>query len=152
MDPDDNSLQSLADYLSGYAEEYVSRSGVVCRLKIPVTLPPLTVDGSVRYNLLLALKETLNNIVRHARATEVEFRMTVVKDGLEIDVADNGKGFDGPAESAGHGLSNLSARLETLGGSCEVVSSVGAGTVVRMRLPLPAPARSTARPADLPRF
>jgi PAS domain S-box-containing protein len=146
VDPEDNSLQSLADYLSGYVDDYVSCSGIACRLKVPVTVPPLTLDGCVRYNLLLAVKETLNNIVRHSQATEVEFRMTVANGGtLDIVIADNGKGFESSVESVGYGLSNISARLNKLGGSCVVESSVGSGTVVSMRLPLPAPAKASAR-------
>jgi signal transduction histidine kinase len=55
---------------------------------------------------------------------------------LEIEIADNGKGFEGSAEKSGHGLKNLSARLLKLGGSCTVESTVAGGTVVKIRLPL----------------
>jgi len=138
VDPEDNSLQSLADYLSGYVGEYLSASGITCRFKIPMVFPPVMLDGRVRHDLLLAVKETLNNIVRHANATEVEFRIAVAEGVLEIVVADNGSGFDVAAVEQGNGLENLSARLAKCGGSCFVESQVGDGTTVKIRLPVPA--------------
>lgn len=140
VDPEDNSLQSLADYLSGFAGEYLSHSDIACRFKVPVTFPSVTLDGQVRHGLLMVVKETLNNIVRHADATEIEFRMAVADGALDIAIADNGRGFEGAAERDGHGLKNLSARLTKLGGSCLVESQAGGGTTVKIRLPLPAPA------------
>src|SRR5262249_42889417 len=100
--------------------------------------PAVTLDGRVRHDLLMAVKESLNNIVRHAGATEVEFRMAAADGVLDIVVADNGTGFEGTAGSDGHGLKNLSARLAKLGGSCVVESRIGGGTVVNIRLPLTA--------------
>ncbi|HXI71530.1 MAG TPA: ATP-binding protein [Verrucomicrobiae bacterium] len=136
VDPEDNSLQSLADYLSGYADEFFSHTSVACRFKVPVAFPPITLEGRVRHDLLLAVKESLNNIVRHAEASEVEFRMAVSNEILEIEVADNGKGFESVPESDRHGLKNLSARLEKIGGNCTVESRLGGGTTVKISLPL----------------
>ena len=137
VDPEDNSLQSLADYLSGFAGEFLSHSGITCRFKVPVTFPPVTLDGRVRHEMLMVVKETLNNIVRHADATEVEFRMAVEDHSLQIAIADNGKGFGNRAERNGHGLKNLCARLTKLGGTCLVESLNGSGTTVKIQLPLP---------------
>ena len=139
VDPDDNSLQSLADYLSAFAGDFLSHSGLPCRFKVPVMFPPVMLDGQVRHELLMALKESLNNIVRHAAATQVEFAMAVVDSALEIVITDNGKGFDASVAVDGHGLKNLSARLAKLGGSCQVSSALGQGTITTIRLPLSAP-------------
>jgi len=136
VDPEDNSLQSLADYMAGHAEDFFSHMNIACRFKIPVAFPHMNLDGRVRHDLLMAAKEALNNVVRHAEATEVEFRMAVDETHLAIDIADNGKGFEG--SGAGHGLKNLPARLLKLGGSCVVESRIGGGTTVKIRLPLTA--------------
>jgi signal transduction histidine kinase len=137
VDPEDNWLQSLADYLSGFAGEYLASSNVACRFKIPVALPAIMFEGRVRHDLFLAVKETLNNVVQHAQASEVEFGIAVTAGALEIVIADNGTGFDSRAESGGNGLKNLRDRLAKLGGSCAVESQVGSGTTVRIRLALP---------------
>lgn len=148
VDPEDNSLQSLADYLSGFTGEYLSHSGVACRFKVPVTFPPVTLDGQVRHELLMAVKETLNNIVRHSNAATVEFGMAMTDDTLEIVISDDGKGFENTTGLDGHGLKNLSARLKKLGGSCLVESHAGSGTTVSIRLPLPASAGTKAKSAQ----
>ncbi len=137
VDPEDNSLQSLADYLSGFAGEYLSTANVGCRFKIPVSCPVIMLEGRVRHDLFLAVKETLNNIVRHAAATEVEFALAATDGSLEIALADNGRGFDTSVVSAGNGLKNLRERLVGLGGSYDVESRPGGGTRVRIRLSLP---------------
>ena len=136
VDPEDNSIQSLADYLTGYANEYFLHTQIACRFKVPVALPPITLEGRVRHDLLLAVKEALNNVVRHAGATEVEFRLAMVNNGLEIDIADNGKGIEDNAPNSGHGLKNLSARLTKLGGTCLIEPRASGGTIVKIRLPL----------------
>ncbi len=138
INPEDNSLQNAADYLSNFTDEYLSQSEIVCRFDVPVTLPPALLDGRLRHDLLLAVKETLNNIVRHAQATEVEFRLAFADDQLEIVISDNGKGFDVGSPHRGNGLKNLPLRLARLGGHYEVRSVVGKGTRVTIRLRLPA--------------
>ena len=138
VDPEDNSLQSFADYVTGHTEDFFSHTNISCRFKVPVAFPAVTLEGRVRHDLLMAVKEAFNNIVRHAEATEVEFRMAVEDSRLVIEVADNGKGFDGGRD--GHGLKNLPARLIKLGGACAINSQVGGGTTVSFQLPLALPA------------
>ena len=148
VDPEDNSLQSLADYLSGYADEFFSHTDIACRFKVPVSFPPVTLEGRVRHEILMAVKEALNNILRHAGATEVEFRMALADRCLEIDVADNGKGIENELRSDGHGLKNLSTRLQKLGGNCKVGSRPDGGTIVKFRLPLAATGNTSPGQSD----
>ena len=129
-------MQSLADYLSGYASEFFAHTAIACRFKVPVSFPPVTLEGRVRHELLMAVKEALNNILRHAGAQEVEFRMAMADGCLEIDIADNGKGIKDETHGDGHGLKNLSTRLQKLGGSCTVEPALSGGTIVKFRLAL----------------
>jgi len=136
VDPKDNSLESVADYLGDFASEYLSHSEITCRFDIPVELPTIILDGQVRHGLLLAVKETLNNVERHAQATEVEFRMAFTEDQLEIIISDNGRGFDTTTKRKGNGLKNLPLRLSQLGGRYSIHSAIGKGTVVTIGLRL----------------
>ena len=135
VDPADNSLQSLADYLCSYTREYLTNSAVPCRFKVPIACPDLIVDGKVRHEVFMAVKEILNNIVRHAEATEVTLQMAI-GDALVINIIDNGKGFDPTTSADGHGLRNCSARLAKIGGSFQIESRAGAGTTFRITIPL----------------
>jgi signal transduction histidine kinase len=137
VDPERDTLASAARYLASYAEEYLAGLGVGCRVQIPNTFPDHVISGEVRHDLFLAVKETLNNAVRHGGATEIGFGVRLFDDHIQIAIHDNGKGFDLSARSEGHGLSNLRSRLKQVGGHCEFSSSPGAGTTVLFQFPLP---------------
>ena len=136
MDPQRDTLTSVARYLANYAEEFLAGLNVACRVQIPNSFPDQVVSGEVRHHLFLAVKEALNNAVRHGGATEIGFRVRVLEDRLEISIRDNGTGFDLSGRANGHGLLNLRNRLEKLSGRCELNSSPGAGTTVSLQLPL----------------
>ena len=82
------------------------------------------------------MKEALNNVVRHAQATAVEFSISAQAGVLKIEITDNGVGFDPAAEPGGHGVGNLQKRLEALGGKCQIESQPGSGTTISLNLPL----------------
>jgi len=138
VDPQRDTLASVARYLASYAEEYLAGLNVSCRVQIPNSFPDRVMSGEVRHHLFLAVKEALSNAVRHGTATEVAFRVRLLQDRLHIAISDNGSGFDLSGRPNGHGLSNLRNRLERLNGQCELDSSPGAGTTVSLNLPLPA--------------
>jgi signal transduction histidine kinase len=137
IDPRRNTLQSFADYLGRYTTELFSASGIVCRFKIPIECEAVMLTESARHSLFLAVKEALNNVIRHASATEVKLQMSQAGDCLEIVIADNGRGFDLNTIRRGNGLANLHERLKVLNGQCNMESQIGKGTTVKFTLPLP---------------
>ncbi len=88
--------------------------------------------------IFLTAQEALANIARHARATSVVVELNRDADSIWLQIADDGQGFDIQHEdqAVGHGLANMRARAEELGGSFVVKSASGQGTSVRLRLPL----------------
>jgi ligand-binding sensor domain-containing protein/signal transduction histidine kinase len=141
VDPQHDTLDGLMDYISAYAEDFLSTAGIRCRMDLPVTLPAARVEAELRYNLFLALKETLNNVVKHAHATEVWLRLHIKPDTFTLIVEDNGRGLPvagGVAGiradrlAAGSGLANLGKRLAAVAGRCEIHSQPGHGTRVEM--------------------
>ena len=139
IDPERDTVASVARYLASYAEEYLAGLHVACRVQIPNSSPDRVVSGEVRHHLFLAVKEALNNAIRHGGATEINFRVRVLENRLLISISDNGSGFDTAGQSNGHGILNLRQRLEHLHGHCELESTPGAGTTVSLQLPLPVP-------------
>jgi signal transduction histidine kinase len=137
IDPKHNSLESFADYLESSTKEVLSAMGISCRFQIPIECGATTLSGSVRHSLFFAVKEALNNAIRHASATEMQLTMSLVNHQLEIVIADNGCGFDRSAIQPGHGLMNLEERLAMLKGRCRIESQPGKGTTVKFTVPLP---------------
>jgi signal transduction histidine kinase len=145
VDPQSDSLESFINYASNFATEYLGLAEVRCRLDLPTEIPSRRLRADVRYNLFLAFKESLTNVVKHAEATEVWIRVKTAKGMLIVSITDNGKGMpvpppesNAPLKSAeGHdGLANMRTRLATIGGRCEFHSESPKGTTVRFRIPL----------------
>jgi len=136
IDPKRNSLQSFADYVASYANELFSSSGITCRLRVQIECGAVALSESERHSLFLAVKEALNNVIRHASATEVDLRLSQLDDHLQILIADNGRGFDWEKIRRGNGLANLQERLQAVGGKRYVESQPGKGTTIKLVVPL----------------
>jgi len=89
------------------------------------------------------VQEALNNAVRHARARNARVRVAGAASGIEIEVSDDGQGFD-PRRTRGLGILGMEERVKRLGGSLAVTSAPGQGTRVKAELPLPVAAGTPA--------
>jgi two-component system, NarL family, sensor histidine kinase UhpB len=131
-----DTLQDLVSYVCRYAESFFQPTPIRCRFDVEENLPALPCDMGVRRNLFLAVKESLNNVLRHSGATEAHLRIHRVGAELMVSIEDDGRGFDpAQADAQRNGLANMRSRAEA-GGSCEVASSPGAGCRVTFRVPL----------------
>ena len=82
-------------------------------------------------------QEALHNTVKHARARNVEIRMSCSPDGLIIEISDDGVGFDAKGEFPGHlGLRSMRERASRLGGTLEVQAAPDEGTHICTRIPV----------------
>jgi signal transduction histidine kinase len=95
-----------------------------------------------RRSLYRVAQEALTNVVKHAAAERVEVVLDVNEPLASLTIQDDGRGFD-PAVVATRahdrerfGLRGITERVTSLGGACEVVSTPGAGTTLRVSLPL----------------
>jgi ligand-binding sensor domain-containing protein/signal transduction histidine kinase len=145
VDPENDSLENLANYICRYTEEFFENSPIACEFSIPADLPDCRVAADVRHTVFLAVKEALNNILKHSQARHVEIQLKLPPAMLEILISDDGKGLppaplrEAPAENpgrAGHGLRNLRDRLAAIKGRCDIVSKPHNGTQVRLLVPL----------------
>ena len=113
---------------------------VRCEFEEPLARLPFEMEIAV----FRAVQEAINNVVRHARAETVLIEVSVNRGVLEVDIEDDGAGFDvaslGGPEAGGRGLGILGMheRMELIGGSSKVISSRGSGTRVSLRVPIPA--------------
>lgn len=134
--PDNDSLECLADYVGRFAEELLRPAGLRCRFDLPTELPDQHLSAEARHSLFLAVKEALNNAVRHARASEVWLRFACDDQRLVISLEDNGQGLaEGASASGQDGLANIRQRMERLGGRLGVESRPGQGTRLRLEVP-----------------
>lgn len=138
VNPQYDSLESFISYLTDFAQKFLGVAGIRCRLDIPANLPSLPLASELRHHLFLCCREALNNVVKHAGASEVLIRVSLPGSRLSVVIGDNGRGLGTPGAAAaervssGHGLGNLRERMERVGGRCEIESSTAGGTHVTL--------------------
>jgi signal transduction histidine kinase len=142
VNPRHDTLDSLTNYISSYAQDFLGAAHIRCRLAMPLAMPEVSVRSEVRHNLFLAFKEALNNVVKYSGANEVRLTLQFVPGGFTLTVADNGTGFDSQrladADAAsGDGLHNLRSRLAQIGGHSQIHSAPGKGTRIEFFVPQP---------------
>ena len=138
VNPRNDNLPRLVDYLCASSEELCDSAGVRCWQDVPAGLTELPLGVIFRHSLVLAVREALNNALKHSGAKEIWLRLACEPGCLRIQIQDQGRGFDArAARKEGNGLKNLRDRLAALGGIAEVQSAPGQGTTVRLTVPLP---------------
>ena len=143
VDPENDSLENVANYICRYVSEYASDSPITCKFKIPRQLPDCRLSSDVRHNAFLAVKEAVNNAFKHSGATEIVLSIAIREDEFEICVADNGKGITTPPTNdertrrAGRGLAGMGARMASISGKFDMQTEPGGGTKVRLLIPFP---------------
>jgi signal transduction histidine kinase len=147
VNPRHDTLESLTNYITRFAHDFLSAAQIRCRLDAPLQVPELTVRSEVRHNLFLAFKEILNNAVKHSGATEVRVKLELPGKGLRLEVIDNGAGFElrksGPAATgnrvvSGYGIAGIRTRLEQIGGRVTIQTAPGEGARVELYVPVSA--------------
>jgi two-component system, NarL family, sensor histidine kinase YdfH len=130
--------RDLGTALREETQRFTAATGIPCQLDIE--LPSGLADECCE-PVRRVVAEALTNIARHARASQVQVSLRCADGGLELRVADDGIGFDPAATEgqAGHyGLLGMRERARLAGGTLEVTSRNGNGTVVRMKVPVKA--------------
>ncbi len=136
--PDHDTLENLSSYLCQHAEQVFRGTPIRCRFDTPTLLPERALAAEVRHNLIMIVKEALNNVLKHSGATEVRLRIEVRGAEGEIHIEDNGRGLPPSAPAGGgRGLQNMRRRAADLRGTLHLSSTPGRGTCVQVRWPLP---------------
>jgi signal transduction histidine kinase len=136
-DPGNDSLPNLVEFLCDYIERFLTPAGIHYRLDVPSDLPAIPIQSQARHHFLLAVKETLNNAVRHSGAKLLMVRLAVEDGVLTLVISDDGVGFDVQhARPGGNGLANIQNRMASVSGRAEITSIPGKGTRTSLKMPL----------------
>jgi signal transduction histidine kinase len=150
----DEALETLRDLARGIYPPLLADRGLVVALESQARKAAVSTtveaDGVGRYaqdveaTVYFCVLEALQNVQKYARATHVIVRVRDAAGCLEFEVRDDGAGFDTSTARGGTGLTNMSDRMDALGGSVSVMSRLGAGTSVRGELPVAVAAGTAA--------
>ena len=137
-------LEELREIAHGLHPAILTNSGLgpalsalARRSPVPVSLDvqvPDRLPEAIEIAAYYAVAEALTNTAKHARAATVAVEIAAGDGALRLLVSDNGRG--GANFDQGSGLSGLRDRTEAIGGKLELDSPPGAGTIIRIRIPL----------------
>jgi signal transduction histidine kinase len=142
--PGNDTLEKFTAFIGQFVQNFLKPTGIACRLALPVELPDLPMEATVRHHLYLLVREALNNVIRHTHAQTVRFSLVLEGKTLVLTLSDDGCGFDPSRDAAssnerlfhGNGLSNMRKRMAEIGGALEIVSASGCGTTLILQLKL----------------
>ena len=137
----EDSQQSVWERMYQFSFETLNAKGIKLNWQVPTDkmIPELSFE--TKRNLLLACKEAINNVVKHADASEINVKCIMENaaadaDELRLIISDNGKGFDSQSiDNQGNGLRNFENRMKEIGGTIKIESEIGKGTTLTFALP-----------------
>jgi len=135
-----DALETLRDLARGIYPPLLADKGLATALAaqgrkvaVPVSLDA---DGIGRYpaeaeaTVYFCVLEAMQNVSKYAQASEIELRLGTSNSSLTFEVRDDGVGFDPQTHTPGTGIQGMQDRLDAVGGSLQVTSTPGSGTVV----------------------
>lgn len=113
MSSHNDTLGNMVSYIRSYTIDYLENTGIKPLIIIPENLPEMVVNGIIRRNVFLVIKEALHNVIKHAAASEVKIILQKEKEGISLSIHDNGKGIDFKnIRQFSNGLSNMKKRMK----------------------------------------
>jgi signal transduction histidine kinase len=143
IDPRRDDLASVIARVRQFALDLLEPRGIALEFRTPDGAERVKLGPERRRHLYLVLKEAVNNVAKHAGCRRASIVVGVDGDRLRAEVRDDGRGFEAAAAEAvapglrgGHGLHSMRNRAREAGGSLEVRSTPGEGTVLTLTLPV----------------
>lgn len=131
--PDKTTFKSR---LQDYALELLSGKNVGYRIEVDPGVDDLVKDPFLRKNILLIIKEAINNCAKYSQATSVEILVRASPVQLGIRIEDDGTGFDKEIAGNGNGLGNMRKRSEDIGGTFSLRTAPWKGTTIEVTIPM----------------
>ncbi len=134
VNPENDNMEALGNYLVQMINGLSAKAQFLCRFYVQRLPRDIEVSSQLRHSIIMAAKEAVHNVIKHARASLLIVRITFAKKVLTVSIQDDGCGFQPNNHESGNGLGNMRQRLENLGGNCSIESQPGGGTTVVMQL------------------
>lgn len=144
------SLNDLRDISRSLSSDMITNNGLlkaleheihqlnktfVYNIKLSITGEAIFMNADRELVIYRIIQEVLNNIMKHAEATQVNIDFYYSNTNLEIEVMDNGKGFDIHEVNMGNGIHNIITRAASIAGATHFESKFNSGTKVHIKIP-----------------
>ena len=135
MKSEKNEFMSMSTRIKNFANDILGSTEIKYIIKIEPILDTLIKDFTYRKNIVLLIKEAINNVAKYSKATHLEVNLTVIKNQLQIEIIDDGIGFNNN-QTLGNGIPNMKKRVEELKGNFSINSNLNQGTIILVTIPI----------------
>lgn len=133
MNKNEISFEDLKSRISIYLENAkIASQGIEFKFTIHGSFNDTVFSTIEGMNVFRIIQESINNAIKHANASQILVDVFKEKDTFQIQIRDNGKGFDQQAVNLGNGLNNLKKRAKELHGEISIVSNDNSGTKISL--------------------
>jgi len=136
MKPDAAATTTLDTKIKNFGVELLSDKNISFNYSISAEVESHMKNILARKNILLIVKEAMNNIAKYSKATEANLQINIENGNCHISLSDNGEGFDPEHPKEGNGLKNMLYRSQELNGTLTIQSAPGEGTFIKGVIPL----------------
>lgn len=136
LNPKNDDLESLVDFLYRLVNELCRLKDIRCRVDAVFITENQTIRYEFRHNVSLAVKECVNNVLKHSHATKLDMKIELEKNVLRITITDNGIGITEESRSTGLGLESLKRRMKSIGGNCKFEQLAESGLRIILSAPV----------------
>ncbi len=135
VNPSNDNLKNLAGYIIEYAEIFFEVSEIKCRFNLPDIIDEINLSSEKRHHLFLVVKEALNNVLKYSQAKRVTISLFIESSFFTFTIKDDGKGFcPDSISSTSNGIKNMKERISLIEGEFKLISEVGEGTEIRLKI------------------
>jgi signal transduction histidine kinase len=127
--PGNDSFDILCSYLRNYIYDYLTQSGIQFNINFPDEIPTKAISAEIRRHLVMLVKEALNNIVKHSKATHVMIQLVFEMDYFNLEITDNGIGINPDYQlKKRNGIQNMEKRVNEIQGQFLIQTKTNIGT------------------------
>lgn len=134
INPKNDSLEDLLSRITRFASQLFEAKNIEHVITIQPDIKDLKLSMESRQHLYLIIKESINNIVKHANCTKASITAICKDHLLNVVINDNGKGFKTDRNYSGNGLINLKERAIKMGANVQIDSISRKGTTVAISI------------------
>ena len=133
MKPGKEEFMTMSTRIKNFVNEILGSTNIQYEIKIDTNIDVFITDITMRKNIILIIKESVNNAAKYSNATLISVIITLKNNTVFLEIKDNGCGFE-PTKLTGNGLGNIKRRTEELNGILTINSKINQGTVIQISI------------------
>jgi len=136
ISPHNDSAEQMVLRMKSFASEALGSLGIAPSYDVEGDINVFHPPMLARKNIYLIFKEAVNNTAKYSNATEVTVRIILTQGSFQMEISDNGSGFDIQSANRGNGIRNMTERAQAIGGTLTVTASPNVGTSIVVQCPI----------------